>query len=77
MKKVEIRVRPVTRYVVTRYTEEHHEAGGVSAGSECLGEFSNETNAAWVAGAAKAFSGTPECEALERERYEAFLKSIG
>lgn len=77
MKKVEIRVRPVTRYVVTRYTEDYDGEQLRGQAHECLGEFSNEPHAAWVAEAAKAFAGTPECEAFELEQYEAFVKSIG
>jgi hypothetical protein len=48
--KVEIRVRPVTRYIVTRYYQEYNEdseRGG--AGSSAVGEFDNETDANRVA----------------------------
>jgi len=38
MDKIEYRVRPVTRYIVTRY---HNEGDGGSAGVETKGEFDN------------------------------------
>ena len=40
-KKIEYRVRPVQRYVITRYEEESREGYGSNAGSEPLGEFDN------------------------------------
>jgi hypothetical protein len=40
MKTVEYRVRPVTRYVVTRFVGERDEAVG-ACGSETRGEFDN------------------------------------
>lgn len=50
----EYRVRPVVRYVVTRYChpyvhEEEHGAHSVSGGSEVIGEFHKEDNAYAVA----------------------------
>lgn len=44
----EIRVRPVVRYVVTRYFKPMPELG-LQGGSECLGEFDNERLADEVA----------------------------
>lgn len=42
MKTIEYRVRPVTRYVVTRFESESDGPDGRSStGSECLGEFDN------------------------------------
>jgi len=42
MKTIEYRVRPVTRYVVTRYESEVHENGAESCGScQTKGEFDN------------------------------------
>lgn len=38
MEKIEYRVRPVTRYIITRYEE----AENATAGSRQLGEFGNE-----------------------------------
>ncbi|SFI84829.1 hypothetical protein [Albimonas pacifica] len=43
--KIEYRVRPVTRYVVTRYTESEDADGCGSFSSECLGEFDHEPHA--------------------------------
>lgn len=40
MKRVEYRVRPVTRYIVTRF-----ESADRACGSESLGEFDNESGA--------------------------------
>lgn len=48
MSTVEIRVRPVTRYVVTRF-----ESSGAGASSSRLGEFDNTANADRVAMAIK------------------------
>lgn len=48
-KTVEYRVRPVTRYHVTRFESELHESGAESAGCESLGEFDNEQQAFKVA----------------------------
>lgn len=44
MQKVEYRVRPVTRYIVTRYSE-----FGDACGSDVCGEFDNENSAIRVA----------------------------
>jgi hypothetical protein len=41
MEKIEYRVRPVTRYVVTRYHEKNDGKSGECAGSEPKGEFDN------------------------------------
>lgn len=46
MKYVEYRLRPVTRYVVTRY---HEEANDGPCGCETRGEFDNEETAYAVA----------------------------
>lgn len=50
---IEIKVREVTRYIVTRYAQlsPPDENGMVSACCETLGEFDNEANANRVAGA--------------------------
>lgn len=45
MKTIEYRVRPVTRYVVTRWYAEDHANGCCSGGCEGLGEFDNESAA--------------------------------
>lgn len=42
MDKIEYRVRPVTRYVVTRWYSETRGPKFGRTGSECLGEFDNE-----------------------------------
>lgn len=39
--KVEYRVRPITRYVVTRYHEAHEEGGNQACGCETRGEYDN------------------------------------
>lgn len=44
-KSVEYRVRPVTRYVITRFESEQLATGAGCCGSEGLGEFDNERNA--------------------------------
>lgn len=46
MPKIEYRVRPVTRYIVTRF---HQEGDGGSAGIDTKGEFGNEEIAYEVA----------------------------
>lgn len=46
MEKIEYRVRPVTRYVVTRY---HEAADGRTGGSEVKGEYDNHDMAYEVA----------------------------
>lgn len=49
---IEYRVRPVTRYLVTRFHGEESEDGrSASGGSSCMGEFDNQKSAALVAGA--------------------------
>jgi len=50
---IEIRVRPVTRYIVTRYAEidSPDDQGMVSAYCETIGEFDSEKHADRVAGA--------------------------
>lgn len=50
-KTVEYRVRPVTRYHVTRFENEDYEDGRCSGGCESLGEFDNESHAFKVADA--------------------------
>ena len=49
MKTTEIRVRPVIRHAVTRFTSEVHEDERCSGSSECMGEFSHESYAEEVA----------------------------
>lgn len=41
---VEYKIRPVTRYIVTRYSETNG-PGGKDAGSSCKGEFDNAETA--------------------------------
>ena len=76
MKKVEIRVRPVTRYVVTRYEGEVREDGRCSAGCSSLGEFDHEYYAERVAAAVRAFEKTSECAEMDRAHSEAALAAI-
>ena len=47
-KYIEYRVRPVRRFVVTRYTREDLAMGMVSGGCETVGEFDNELMAQHV-----------------------------
>ena len=47
--KIEYRVRPVTRHIVTRFHQEDHENGCASGGSSSLGEFDNPETAYAVA----------------------------
>lgn len=49
MHRIEYRVRPVTRFHVTRYEREDHENGLCSGGCESRGEFDNEETAYQVA----------------------------
>lgn len=49
MKTIEYRVRPVTRYIVTRFESETHEDGGDSGGSSAHGTFDNNYVAQEVA----------------------------
>jgi hypothetical protein len=52
MKTIEYRVRPVTRYIVTRYTQEAaSDSGPCGAGSELVGEFPSGAAADSVADA--------------------------
>lgn len=44
-KKIEYRVREVTRFIVTRYEEEEGINGKCSAGSSTLGEYTSEDTA--------------------------------
>lgn len=53
MKVIEFRVRPVTRYIVTKYT-----ADLAAASVETVGEFPNEQYAEMVADALDFASGT-------------------
>jgi hypothetical protein len=48
---IEYRVRPVTRYLVTRYEGADDGNGTGHAGSSCIGEFNNQKSATLVAGA--------------------------
>lgn len=50
-KTVEYRVRPVTRYHVTRFESEDNPSGAGRVGCESLGEFDNESQAMKVADA--------------------------
>jgi hypothetical protein len=68
MSKVEIRVRPVVRHVVTRYTEGGPLRDGTNAAcSEKLGEFDNERQAEAVAEALRGAIQKPkQYVAIER-----------
>jgi hypothetical protein len=61
MSTVEIRVRPVIRHIVTRFTEERtsaqDKAPAYSRKLETLGEFDNEAQAEEVAAALRAGEG--------------------
>jgi hypothetical protein len=59
MREVEYRVRPVTRFVVTRWYHEDQEGGRQNGGSEVCGEFENMQRANKV------------CEALAAQEPEA------
>lgn len=48
-KIVEYQVRPVTRYIITRYHNETTPTGGASGGVETLGEFPNQVTAELIA----------------------------
>lgn len=50
-KTVEYRVRPVTRYHVTRFESEDNPSGAGRAGCESLGEYDNESQAFKVSNA--------------------------
>lgn len=50
-KTVEYRVKPVTRYHVTRFESEVHENVSCNGGCESLGEYDNEVQAMKVADA--------------------------
>ncbi len=54
MKTVEIRVRPVTRHVVTRFESENNPGGRSCVGSSVMGEFQNAGDADHAALAFKA-----------------------
>ena len=45
MEKIEYRVRPVTRYIVTRFETKSDDRGSSEGGSSQLGEFDNATTA--------------------------------
>lgn len=49
MEKIEYRVRPVTRYIATRYEETSYPDGKGHGGSSQVGEFDNPTTAYAVA----------------------------
>lgn len=69
MKQVEIRVRPVIRHVVTRYTQEPTPGTGdrYNASLETLGEFANEEQAERVAEALRSQAPKPmQYVAVER-----------
>lgn len=61
MKTTEIRVRPVIRHAVTRFTQEER-----GASSECMGEFSHESYAEEVADALRAQHAPQQYVAVER-----------
>lgn len=49
MDKIEYRVRPVTRYIITRFESRNETGGKGSCGSSVLGEHNNEETAREVA----------------------------
>lgn len=49
MEKIEYRVRPVTRFIITRFESGSFEDGSGRCGSSCLGEHDNERVAHEVA----------------------------
>lgn len=61
MKTTEIRVRPVIRHAVTRFTSEDR-----AASSECVGEFNNEAYAEEVAQALRAAHKPKQYAIVER-----------
>lgn len=44
-KTIEYRVRPVTRYIITRFEHDPHVIGACSSGSSAFGEYDNEGHA--------------------------------
>ena len=71
MKNTEIRVRPVIRHSVTRYTRESHPDGMESGGCESLGEFANEAYAEEVAAALRTQEPKPmQYAAVERNHFD-------
>ncbi|MEN5063578.1 hypothetical protein [Achromobacter aegrifaciens] len=48
-KIVEYQVRPVTRYIITRYHNETTPTGDASGGVETIGEFDNQVKAELIA----------------------------
>lgn len=62
MKTTEIRVRPVIRHAVTRFTADQQG----NAASECLGEFGNESYAEEVAEALRAAHKPKQYAIVER-----------
>lgn len=66
MKTIEYRVRPVTRYIVTRYHSENDEDTGLSGGGvETIGEFQNSQQANRVAVALSKDEGAEYSACLE------------
>lgn len=51
---IEYRVRPVVRYIVTRFSSTSHDNGKSQAGSQVCGEFDNADMANTVANAMSA-----------------------
>lgn len=45
MKIIEFKVKPITRYIITRYTANDEDFGGKVAGCESVGFFENERDA--------------------------------
>jgi hypothetical protein len=81
MLKTEIRVRPVVRHVVTRYTEatDAHApvAGGRSASLITMGEFDNEAQAEQVAEALRATIPKPRLYvAVERNHWDTLAHAL-
>jgi hypothetical protein len=81
MSKVEIRVRPVVRHIVTRYTErqplpEGQKSDGPRASLETLGEFDSEARAEEMADAVRSAMPKPrQFAAVERNHFD-FLTNV-
>lgn len=72
MKVVEYRVRPVTRWVVTRFVSDEN---GVSCGP--IAEFDNEHHADLVVTGMRVFQTTRECEIMEQLEKDLLAKRLG
>lgn len=59
MNIVEYRVRPVVRYIVTKFTAEETAPGCGAVGSSVIGEFENQNRAVLVSEALSRLDGHP------------------